>query len=139
MEDVTYDNVVARLIEAVPELQDEYKALVAKWKDELPGCYIVYEDLFVEYIVGLSTDQEPEAARDALKRAFAHLEILSLSKADKVRCLVEVGVLESLFAREDCMRRLERYMGPATIERGIEYCKHMEYDTRWLEDLRDRH
>lgn len=118
-------------------MQDQYKALVANWKDELPGSYIVYEDLFVEYIVGLATDQDSEAAREALKRAFSFLEILSSNESDKVRCLVEVGVLESLFARNGCMQRLERYMEPATIERGIEYCKHMGYDTLWLEDLRD--
>lgn len=132
---LTLSNVVDHLLIAVPELRPAYEQMLKEWRGELPGAYIVYGDLFVDYIVALSEETDKPAKLGALVRAMLHLEVLSAHSDFDVWCLSKVGVLEQLFGTKGRMERLAPFMGRATRRLAIEYGVKMLFEVDWLKRL----
>ena len=134
MDEIAFDDVVLQLIDALPELRDEYATMLAKWPDQSPGAYVVY-DLYIDHVVKLSAQTDDPAARDGLERAFALLERLSCSEDFDVRCLVETGIAEALLDMEQVLRKVSRYMGPATRVRLRQCARGFGLGADFLADM----
>jgi len=53
MPGLTYDNLSEKLVEAVPEIKEQYAQELRWWGDETPGQHVIYGDLLNPYIVSL--------------------------------------------------------------------------------------
>jgi hypothetical protein len=108
----TLSYVVAndQLLEAVPELVDQYRAEEQWWGDETPPPHVVYEDLLNPFI----RKALAEAENGILERVFNFIELLSSSDDSRLRELVSVAVCERLSEDPSEIARLRRYMGRRT-------------------------
>lgn len=115
--DYTYNDLSTRLVQAVPHLREQYEALLADWagvdlntgfpEDNLPGQYIVYEDILKPYLLDLLYD---ESATEELQRIFTFLEELANHPDPEVPNLVGVAILEAFDSTD--LLRASKYFGP---------------------------
>lgn len=139
--DLSYDEQVLlpKFLELFPEIQDDYDYLVKEKKrvqltkkdledlrqiEELhgmpplsqdqPGIYIVVENLVVRVLVALLLSNSD---RDRLGTIFLWFEELARSEHFNVRCLVEIGIFESLaWSYPEVLPNLHPYLGEASLE-----------------------
>lgn len=124
MADYGYDELSEKLIEAIPELRPQYEATLQEWRPngptgdpdmDIPGQYIIYEDVLNPYIRQLIDQVElhdRDAGEEILRRIFYFLEELANHPEPAVPNLVKIGVLEAML--DGYIKHLWTYFGPAT-------------------------
>ena len=110
---MTYEQANEKLVEALPELAEAYRAQVEWWGDQTPRQHVVYGLLLNPYIDRLLQQDGGEAD---LRRIFAFLEILSQNPDPHVQELVSFTVCEHLGGDLEKLRQARHYMGPATLK-----------------------
>lgn len=111
--EITFENMSARLVEAIPELRDSYKKELAWWRDEKPGAHNIYGDVFTPHLVSLL---KTEGNEDKLTQAFQFIEELANHEDDRVQEVVAVTILEYLWGHEHhLLTRARRFMGGMTM------------------------
>jgi hypothetical protein len=107
---LSYDEANDRLLEAVPELGDRYRAEQEWWGEETPPPHVVFEDLLDPLIRTALADADSRI----LERVFEFIEHLSSSDDSRLHELVAVAVCERLSEDPAELARLRRYMGRRT-------------------------
>lgn len=80
---VTYESVSEKLIDAVPELRAVHTEELAWWGSDVPGPYIIFEDIFRPHL-----DQLIDTAEfSALRRAFDFIELCQKTKDSRWKTL----------------------------------------------------
>ncbi len=115
MQNITYDNLNSKLVEAVPELLPGYETEVRSetWADddEGPGPHIIFADVLCPYVKSLARSGNES---DVLRRIFNFLEQLASQDDADVRNVVGASVCEVLVVDRDIYMHLRGFMGPAT-------------------------
>lgn len=115
--DIHYSDVIAYLLDRMPELQPLYTEMASRWHGSQPGPHIVFVDLFAVYIDGVirdSNSQISQANEPILKKAFSIIEDLACSSDFDVQCLVETGILEHFLGEAGGGVIYARFMGANT-------------------------
>ncbi len=104
-------NVVARMLEVIPDTRNEYEALMQWYEGEDPGLHVVMGDVLNPYLIALlSSDAEGET----LRTSFDFLEEMALSEDAYVQEVLVVTVLEGLGGSPAALGRARKLMRPAT-------------------------
>ena len=109
---ITYENVLEKLVEYVPEVKEAYEAELKWWGAERPGPHVVYGDVLNPYIDRLLQAGD----QTALRRVFSLLEVLSSSEDVRVQEVVAVTVCEHLGSDQQKLAQAKRFMGRATLK-----------------------
>lgn len=98
-----------KLISFFPDLHDRYRSEVDSWRPEMPGPYVVYEDLFYPYVEKLL------ASKDAtgIQRVFDFIEFLLAADDTRLHDLVRIAILTPLTVDPSQLADARGYMGPA--------------------------
>jgi len=132
MVDVAYTNVVARLLEVLPEIRSDYELEAANWGSEGPHAHVVFGSVFSRFVDQLITtvsDSDDEELRRTLDRAFDLVEELTLSSDFETRCVVEASVLESLLGEVDGWKRFSGHFRRNTMQMGRKVMERFSGDT----------
>lgn len=105
---LTYENLVAKLIEAVPEINERHELLVQDREFFGPGS--TFDNALVPYILALL---EYGGSDEVLNRIFAFLEEMARCEEQRVRDVLGVCVCEYI-SGHSFLHRAWRYMGEAT-------------------------
>ena len=111
MGDITYENLPAQLVEAVPELGPQYETELKWWGAEDPGAHNIFGDVLNPYLRSLLQSGNQE---ELLRRIFAFLERMANHEDIRVQEVVAVTVCEDLGSNIELLRQARRYMGPTT-------------------------
>ncbi len=123
MADVQYSNVIAHLLQVLPDIRQLYEKRSAElYADCNP--HVVYGSILVEYIDSIANGLvgPNHALNDQrLKEAFQLIEELSASSDFESRCLAETSVLEALLGEKGGLERFAPYMRSETkkLARGV--------------------
>ena len=116
MASVKYENVIAHLYEAFPDVQPHFEQRLK----ELYGVglpHVLYGSVLVEYLNSLADEigqQNDAISEKRLKDVFGQIEELSGSDDFETVCLVKTSVMEGLLKGKSGLRRFTGYMGPIT-------------------------
>lgn len=119
--ELTYQNMVERLPEAVPELRDRFQEERA-WLSDKNLAYVIYEFVLYKHIEDLL--KRPREDAPALERAFAFLETVLTHPDARVRDVGDQSVCEAICSDEVVLQKAQRYMGPAAKKSCAEYMSH---------------
>jgi hypothetical protein len=108
---LSYDNVVEALMEAVPELRATYEAECHQWGDEPPGPHVIFGDILNPYLVDLLGSDRQDAK---VHQVFQFLEPLANHEDVHMQELVAVTVCERLGDDPKILHRAHKYMGART-------------------------
>jgi hypothetical protein len=121
MSQIRYSEVVAHLLEALPEIRRYYeKRSVELYANG--NAHVVYGSILVEYISALANDLfDHDKSNEILIKAFDFIERLASSTDFEVQCLIETSVLEALLGEKGGLDRFAEYMGSETkrLAQGI--------------------
>lgn len=106
MEEITYETIIERLLEAVPEFHPDEEDV----RDHL--AHLVFEDLrrFVKSLVETTNNDV------LLKRIFGFIEEAARSRDVRVLDAVRDSFLEGLADSPDHLAKTEKYMGRSTLK-----------------------
>ena len=104
MEDISYENIIERLLEAVPEFHPDEEDV----RDHL--VHLVFEDLTRFVKSALETDDKDQL----LKRVFGFIEEAASSHDDRVLDALRDSFLEGLADSRDHLVKAKKYMGSTT-------------------------
>ncbi|MFG0212972.1 hypothetical protein ACFU8X_07695 [Brevibacillus porteri] len=110
---MNYDNVIAKLLNDVPQIRPFYEEEMEWLGEELP--HVIFGMVVVPYIIkGLE-------GNETIESIFNFLEEMSLSRDERVQELLVVSVFESLITEREiisfaksCMRKKTRQLCEAT-------------------------
>jgi len=101
-----------RLLNAIPELTDAYKELLAWWGGgEEPGQHVIFGDVLNPFLLGLLESMSNE---ELLIRVFNLLDTMAIDEDIRVKEVVVVTVLERLGDDKVLLERARLYMKPNT-------------------------
>lgn len=107
-----YSELVARLLDLLPELRSAYELEVATWwVDDTPGPHVVFGDLLAPQIIALLRSGQDELK---LHKIFRFLEELAADPVSDVQEVVAFSVVERLADDQALLSAAGRYMGPRT-------------------------
>ena len=114
-DEITYENMSTRLIEAFPQLRSDYSEWV-----EPDGPHVVYGVVLNPYLESLLKEETGEID-SLLRRIFEFVETLASHADVMVRQVVAVTILESLWG-DYLWERAHTFMGPRTrvIARAVD-------------------
>lgn len=110
MSELCYEDLVHRLLQAVPELRDRYEAERAWWGDGQPGPHNIYAAVLAPYIRELVEASSAESD-DRAREIFGFLDELAGSTDPHVREVAVVSVLDHLLADVAVLGRARLLMG----------------------------
>lgn len=115
-QDLTYDNVLARLLEAMPELEDLYRSHVDYYDVTLPYLFIAdVARAALKWCTDLrSATITSSHLRDPLVRLMTFVEDALHSPDVYVRDLMTAGFIEALTPTDPGFGYLIESMGPVT-------------------------
>lgn len=118
-EEVTFDNMVTKVLEAIPELRSFHdRALALNESDGVwSGQHAAYEEVVSKAIKEMFQLEKPDER--VLRKIFDFLEMLATHADERVQEVAHNSVCESLCSDELALQRARKYMGPATKE----FCK----------------
>lgn len=112
-EEITYENMVDKMIEALPELRSAFAKESASWT-EVQGPHIIYS--FVLYDSLKSAMNALEANQALIQRIFDFLEILANHPEEHVQEVVHNSVCENICSDEIVLQKAQKFMGKRTRE-----------------------
>lgn len=112
MNELTYENLAEKMIEAIPELAPQYQQELEWWGEEEPGAHNIYGDILTPYLISLLKSDSQEGI---LKRIFAFLEKLANHEDVHVQEVVAFSVCEQLGDHKELLARARKYMGVSTL------------------------
>ena len=109
----TYKNLVKSLLEAVPEIKEEYEKNFKDWEN-LP--HLVFGSFLTPYVEKLLLKNDEEK----LKNIFSFMETLANHEDTKVREVVKDSFCENLEDGDrEIKKRARKFMGPKTVELAV--------------------
>lgn len=111
--EISFSNMVAKLLVAVPELQKIHDREVASWDGAWPGQHIAYARVVSDTISAMLRAKSPEDGQ-LLGKIFGFLEILANHPDEHVQEVVHNSVCESICSDELVLQKARKYMGPST-------------------------
>lgn len=108
---INYDDIIPKILEAIPEIRDEYEKEAAHWTDEKMGPYNLFDIILMPRVIGLlnGTGHEEE-----LRRVFNFFEELASHQNIEIRNVIGVGVCEELCCHEAALQKAVKFMGSRT-------------------------
>lgn len=108
---INYDDIIPKILEAIPEIRDEYEKEAAHWTDEKMGPYNLFDIILMPRVIGLlnGTGHEEE-----LRRVFNFFEELASHQNIEIRNVIGVGVCEELCCHEAALQKAVKFMGRRT-------------------------
>lgn len=98
------------LLEAFPELKDDFEEYTS-WQDGIDtGCFITFEDL----LLPLARQALQERNSSFLERLGTFVERLKTSDSGYARNVATVGLIEGLKGNGD--NSIRHYLGPVSLE-----------------------
>lgn len=118
-EDISFQNMTQKLLEALPELTSYYdRALAANEDDgEWSGQHIAYEEVMSKAIKEMLRADKPDER--LLHKIFDFLEMLAKHPEEHVQEVAHNSVCEPICSDELTLQRARKYMGPTTKD----FCK----------------
>ncbi len=114
MSDLTFETLNDALVEAFPELKENYQKELEWRHHDDPGAHNIYGDVFVPYVVDALG--KPEDNQELLVRAFALLERLAAHKDEHVQEVAGATVIEALLSARKVSAEAKRRMGPESLK-----------------------
>lgn len=112
MNDYRDQNLINRLLDAVPELRPGYDVVLKHWDGEQPGLHNVLGELLNPHIEELL---EGSASNAQLVKVFGFVEELARHAEQHVQEVAGVTVVENLLRNKRWLARAREYMGPFTL------------------------
>lgn len=112
-EDISFENMTEKLLEAIPELRAFHDRALAlsepdgKWS----GQHVAYEEAVSKTIKELLRREKPD--EPLLRKIFDFLEMLAGHPEERVQEVVHNSVCEPICSDELTLQRARKYMGPA--------------------------
>jgi hypothetical protein len=115
MDDLTYDNIIDKFLEAFPELKETAADTMEKWHSEPDGEPLRY--VFTAYVINRILFRELATMKNTvfLKRIFQFFERMASSTDDEVRDLLAYGTLEHFGDDETVLKNARSLMGVNTL------------------------
>ena len=104
-----YEDLGAKLVDEIPELEGAYQKELEWWGDETPGPHVIYGDVLTPHIIRLLESGDDPAA---VKRAFELLETLIADEDIHVQEVAVVTVLERLQGNTEWLTLMKPHVGP---------------------------
>lgn len=114
-----YNNVVQKMLKAIPEVTPMYEKELDWWDEILP--HIVFGDVVNPYIIRLLREGNAE---QIVQKVFNFLEQMAICSDERVQEILAVTVLEQLGDDPTILGVARQYMGHETkkmsdeVERG---------------------
>jgi hypothetical protein len=124
-QNITYENVGAKLVEKLPELKEKYERELSYWGNDFTG-YIVFFVVVNPHLEALL--DSPEANRAALQGIFEFFERMAVSQDMEAVNLLWVEVLEMLVANPPRLAMVWPLMGERTRKLTRECAKRWHRD-----------
>ena len=105
-----FEDLGAKLIETIPELEDAYRERLQWWGEETPGAHIIYGDVLTPHIIRLLESGGDDV--EAITTAFGLLEALISDEDVRVQEVAVVTVLERLQGNPEWVRLMKPHVGP---------------------------
>lgn len=118
--DITYDNMVEKLPEAIPELKERFEQEMSSLGDK-DLSYVVYSFVLYRHIEELLKADQNE---DQLRKVFAFLETILTHPDARVRDVADQSICENICSDEVILQRAQRYLGPAAKKSCADYMGH---------------
>lgn len=109
--EITYNNMSAKLIEVLPILQKPYEAELKYWGSDTPGPHNIFGHQFL--IPHLYSLIDAGTQADALRDFFKFVELLATNPDREVRAVVSITLMSSVCA-DARFPRIERLLGDET-------------------------
>lgn len=116
-EDITFENMVHKLPEAIPELRAAYDRQIQWWGAEEPAAHAAYEEIVSKAIGRILRTETPDER--LLQKIFDFLELLANHPEERVQEVVHNSLCEPICSDELALQRTQKYMGPRTRD----FCK----------------
>lgn len=110
-EEITYQNMNRKIVEAVPELRAAYDHAVAEGYDA-DGPHVLYEELFAGVLPKFFESECQN--KNQLRKIFDFLENLANHPDAKIQNVVYVSVCESICSDEAVLQKAQKYLGKTT-------------------------
>lgn len=114
MTTITYENVVACLIERIPEFDGIYREHLGLYKETLP--HVLFGELvrFTKAVCGSSSEPKGQYAnpQNILKRILDFIEEAACSEDERVVELVQVSFMENLHQLGPYYQTITLRLGP---------------------------
>lgn len=110
-DDLTYDNLASKLVEAVPTLRSAYEKEMAWWGKDKAGPVNIFDTIVTPRLMKLLSENP---ASTELKAIFNFLELMTKHPNKDVSNIVGAAVCEELCADEAALQRATKLMGPGT-------------------------
>lgn len=112
-EDITFENMADKMVEAIPELRAAYEKEVATWTQK-QGAHLLLSFVLFE---SLKTSLKADHTDDALvRKIFDFVELLAKHPDEKVQEVVYFSVCENICADEIVLQRAQGFMSKKTRE-----------------------
>jgi hypothetical protein len=109
MSELTYDTIIDRLIEEIPEFSEPWRAEL-EWLGAGDWAYLLFGLVVNPFLVDSLHDSQHE---EAVRRIFDFVERMALSDDERLRTVASTSVCERL-GGSDLLQLAYPYMGPAT-------------------------
>jgi hypothetical protein len=107
---ITYESLVERLVEDVPELSEEVLAEL-EWLGDGDWSYLIFGGVVNPFLVESLENNRNEPV---VRRIFNFVECMASSDDERLQTIVSVSVCERLGGSSGLLQRAYPYMGPAT-------------------------
>lgn len=111
MENLSKDNIVEKMLEAIPEVFPIYNKEMEWWGEALP--HIVFGDVLNQYAIKLLKSSKEISI---IKRIFDFYEKMASCDDLYVKQILTTTVLERLGDEKKVLNRAKEYMGTQTIK-----------------------
>lgn len=111
LEEIAYENMNRKVLEALPELGEAYRSEAAKGHD-VDGPHVLFGMLFSKVLPALFASEDVNDA--LLKRIFSFLEVLANHPDVEIQNVIYLSVCEDLCCDEAVLQRAQKYMGKTT-------------------------
>lgn len=114
-EEITYENMVHRLPEAVPALKAAYDKQIEYWEGEEPPVHPAYSMIVNDTLDELLGSNGVQS-EDTVRQIFDFLEVLANHPDEKIQNVVYVSICEHIASNEFVLQKAQKYMGKTTRE-----------------------
>lgn len=111
--EISFNNMVEKLLESVPELKQIHDRELRSWEGEWPGQHIAYARVVSDTIAAMLRGDSEEDP-NLLIKIFNFLEILANHPDEHVQEVVHNSVCEDICSDELVLQKAGRFMGVTT-------------------------
>lgn len=108
---INYDEIIAKTLEAIPGIRDEFEKEAAHWTEEKMGPYNLFDIIVMPRVISQLNGNGHD---DELRRTFNFFEELASHPNVEISNVIGVGVCEELCCHEAALQKAVKFMGART-------------------------